>query len=316
MSMYKNLIPTVENSIVPAVTNDVTGDQTVGTNALQGETDPLNTLWSVVLEKAVDATAKVLMPIASTTFTTEEAFRYIPASAGEAKPNIQVLVINEAGAVTKDGTSDWNSAMQSKVVSVPLTRYSRSFGISMYDAMKGHSPEKYLTAAINAVKQEIAKDFVTTVTGAGNEVEVSAITPATLAHTVSAAFGDYGDVEFAALSPVNYAQIIPDSAFALQPGTGAYGIGEIYKSAMPSGTEGIVWCRDGVASAFARPAFAQTPSAQRIPFEVDGMPFLLKVSCDEDKNIVYHTVETLAGFAVANEKKVAKLTIAEADDQG
>lgn len=310
MSMYKNLIPTVENSIVPAVTNDVTGDQTVGTNALQGETDPLNTLWSVVLEKAVDATAKVLMPIASTTFTTEEAFRYIPASAGEAKPNIQVLVINEAGAVTKDGTSDWNSAMQSKVVSVPLTRYSRSFGISMYDAMKGHSPEKYLTAVINAVKQEIAKDFVTTVTGAGNEVEVSAITPATLAHTVSAAFGDYGDVESLVLTPANYAQLIPDSALSLKLTEGAYGIGAIYKSAgIPEGTEGYAYNRDGVAAAFARPAWAEMPGVEIYEFESEGIPFRLKISADADHNILYHTVDVLFGCAIANSKHIAKVVL-------
>lgn len=308
MMMYKNLIPTVENAI--------TGDQKVDTNALQGETQPVNTLWDVVLEKAVDATDKTLMPIKSTTFATDEAFRYIPTSAGEAKPNIQVLVITDAGEAEKDGTSDWNSAMQSKVVSVPLTRYSRSFGISTYDAMKGHNPEAMLTAAINSVKQKIAKDFATLVATNATAVTVSEVTPATMAHQVSAAFGEYGDVESAALSPANYAQLIPDTGFALGLNDGVYGIGKIYKSALPEGVEGIVWNRDGVASAFARPAFAQTPSAQRIPFEVDGMPFLLKVSCDEDKDIIYHTVEVLAGFAIANERKVGKIQVGESPDPG
>lgn len=310
MALYEKLIPGIVNQ-VPQVQNAVTGDQTVDDNTLQGETDPLNTLWSVVLEKAVDASAKVLAPIATTTYATDEAFRYMPTSAGQAKPNIQVLVVNDVGEADKDSNSDWNSEADSKVVSVPLTRYSKSFGISTYDAMKGHNPEAYITAAINAVKQKIAADFAGTITtGATLDVEVAEVTPATMAHQASAAFGDYGDVEFAALNPLNYAQLIPDNALSLGFNEGTYGIGRIYKSALPAGVEGLLWSRDGVAAAFARPAFTQTPSALRIPFDVEGMPFTLKISVDEDKNIVYHTVEVLAGFALANERHVATLSVA------
>lgn len=294
------------------VTNEVTGEQNVDQNALQGSTTPKTTLWSVVLSEAIDATKKVLAPVAATSYDVKEAFNYIPPSAGEAKPNVQVMVITDAGTVDKDGTSDWKSHMSQKVVSVPLTRYSRSFGISMFDAMKGFEKTAAQTAAVvNKIKQEIVKDFATLLATTSNEVEVSEITPATVAHTVSAAFGDYGDVESLVLTPANYAQLTPDSALSLKLTDGAYGIGGIYKSAgIPSGTEGIAYNKDAIAAAFARPAWVDgMPGVEIYEFESEGIPFRLKVSCDADHNILYHTVDVLAGFAIANENHLARVVV-------
>lgn len=303
--MYNKLF---QNKVT--VTNDVTGEQNVDENALQGTTTPKDTLWSVVLEKAIDATKKTLVPLKSTTYDVQEAFNYIPPSAGEAKPNIQVMVVTDAGSVDKDGTHDHKSAMQSKIVSVPLTRYSRTFGISMFDAMKGFSKTATQTAAVvNKIMQEITKDFATLVATTENEVEVSEVTPSTVAHTVSAAFGDYGEVESLVLNPQNYAKLIPDSALALKLENGAYGIGSIYKSALPSGTEGILYNTDAVACAFARPAWSELPGIEVVEFEVEGIPFRMKIEADGDTNIVYHTVDVLFGAAIANDRHIAKLTV-------
>lgn len=304
--MYEKFLNKVE------VANDVTGEQNVDQNALQGTTAPKATLWSVVLSEAIDATKKVLAPVAATSYDVKEAFNYIPPSAGEAKPNVQVMVITDAGTVDKDGTSDWKSHMSQKVVSVPLTRYSRSFGISMFDAVKGFEKTAAQTAAVvNKIKQEIVKDFATLLATTTNKVEVTEITPAAVAHTVSAAFGDYGDVESLVLTPANYAQLTPDSALSLKLTDGAYGIGGIYKSAgIPSGTEGIAYNKDAIAAAFARPAWVDgMPGVEIYEFESEGIPFRLKVSCDADHNILYHTVDVLAGFAIANENHLAKVVI-------
>lgn len=294
-----------------AVTNAVTGEQNVDQNALQGSTTPKDTLFSVVLEKAIDATKKVIVPIASTTYDVQEGFRYIPTSAGEAKPNIQVMVITDAGSVQEDGTSDWHSNMASKVVSVPLTRYSLSFGVSAYDCEKGfEKTASQVAALVNQIKAQIARNFAATLATTSNEVEVSAITPATVAHKVSAAFGDYGDVESLVLTPANYAELTPDTALSLELKDGAYGIGAIYKSAgMPEGVEGIAYNKDAVACALARPAFAELPGCEVYDFESDGIPFRLKVSADADANILYHTVDCLCGFAIANERHISKVVI-------
>lgn len=303
--MYEKFINKVN------VTNDVTGEQNVDENALQGTTTPKDTLWSVVLEEALDETKKTLAPVKTTTYDVKEAFNYIQPAAGEAKPNVQVLVITDAGSVAKDGTSDWNSAMQSKVVSVPLTRYSRSFGISMFDAMKGfQKTASQVAALVNKIKQEIVKDFAGVLDATEVTSTVAEITPSTVAHTVSAAFGDYGDVESLVLTPANYAQLIPDSALSLKLTEGAYGIGAIYKSAgIPEGTEGYAYNRDGVAAAFARPAWAEMPGVEIYEFESEGIPFRLKISADADHNILYHTVDVLFGCAIANSKHVAKVVI-------
>lgn len=294
------------------VTNEVTGEQNVDQNALQGSTTPKDTLLSVVLGEAIDATKKTLAPVAATTYDVKEAFNYIPPSAGEAKPNVQVLVITDVGTSEVDSTSDWHSDMQSKVVSVPLKRYSKSVGISMFDAMKGFDrTASQVAALVERVKQDIVRDFATLLATTSNEVEVSEVTPATVAHTVSAAFGEYGDVESLVLTPANYAQLTPDSALSLKLTDGAYGIGGIFKTAgLPSGTEGIAYNKDAIATAFARPAWVDgMPGVEIYEFESEGIPFRLKVSCDADHNILYHTVDVLAGFAIANERHLAKVVI-------
>lgn len=141
---------------IDSVTNAVTGEQNVDQNALQGSTTPKSTLFSVVLAEAIDATRKTLAPVKATSYDVKEAFAYIPPSAGQAKPNVQVMVITDVGSVHKDGTSDWNSDLQSKIVSVPLTRYSKSVGISMFDAAKGfEKTASQVAALVEKVKQDI-----------------------------------------------------------------------------------------------------------------------------------------------------------------
>lgn len=301
------------NKVVKPV-NEITGEQNVDENALQGTTSPKDTLWSVVLEEALVANKKTVLPVKTTTYDVQEGFNYLPPSAGEAKPNIQVMVITDAGTVAKDGTEDWNSNMSSKIVSVPLTRYSRSFGVSMFDAMKGfQKTAAQVVALVNAIKSEINKDFASLLDTTSNEVEVSAITPATVAHTVSAAFGDYGEVESLALTPANYAQLTPDSALSLKLEQGAYGIGAIYKTAgIPEGTQGYAYNKDAVACAFARPAWVDgMPGVEVYEFEEDGIPYRLKITCDANHNILYHTVDVLFGCAIANERHLSKVVVSD-----
>lgn len=162
---------------------------------------------------------------------------------------------------------------------------------------------------VNKILQEITKDFATTVATTDKTVEVSEVTPANVAHTVSAAFGDYGEVESLVLNPQNYAKLIPDSALALKLESGAYGIGSIYKSSLPSGTEGILYNADAVACAFARPAWSELPNIEVVEFEVEGIPFRMKIEADGDTNIIYHTVDVLFGCAVANDRHIAKLVV-------
>lgn len=300
------------NKVVKPV-NEITGEQNVDANALEGATSPKDTLWSVVLEEAIVANKKTVLPIKSTTYDVQEGFNYVPPSAGQAKPNIQVMVITDAGTVAKDGAEDWNSNMSSKIVSVPLTRYSRSFGISMFDAMKGFEKTAAQVAAlVNAVITEINKDFAAILDTASSSVEVSAITPATVAHTISASFGDYGEVETLALTPANFAQLTPDSALSLKLEDGVYGItGGIYKtSGIPVGVEGYAYNKDAVACAFARPAWVEgMPGVEIYEFSVDGIPFRLKISCDPNRNVLYHTIDVLFGAAVANERHLAKVVL-------
>lgn len=214
------------------------------------------------------------------------------------------------GSVDHDGTHDHKSAMQSKIVSVPLTRYSRTFGISMFDAQKGFEKTATQTAAVvNKIIQEITKDFANTVANTENTVTVAEVSGSTVAHTVSAAFGDYGDVESLVLNPQNYAKLIPDSALSLKLQDGAYGIGQIYKSALPNGVEGLIYNADAVACAFARPAWTELPGIEVVEFEIDGIPFRMKIEADGDTNIIYHTVDVLFGAAIANDRHIAKLAV-------
>ena len=303
--MYEKILNKV------TVQNNVTGEQNVDENALQGTTTPKDTLWSVVLEEALDETKKVLAPVKATSYDVKEAFNYLPPAAGQALPNVQVMVITDAGTVSKDGTSDWNSNMSSKIVSVPLTRYSRSFGLSMFDAMKGFSKTaSQVASVVEKIKQEIVKDFAGVLNNTEATTTVASISPSTVAHTVSAAFGDYGDVESLVLTPANYAQLIPDNALSLQLTEGAYGIGGIYKSAgIPNGTAGLAYNKDAVAAAFARPAWVEAPGAEIHEFESEGIPFRLKITMDHDHNILYHTVDVLFGCALANSKHVSKVVV-------
>lgn len=293
------------------VQNAITGEDNTGNNDLQGGTSPKDTLWSVVDERVIDATKKITTPLKATTFDVSSDIRYVPASAGEAKPNIQVRILTGVGAVRKDATRDKESDMTAKVISVPLTRYSRTVGIDMYSAMKGFdSTATAITAATNEILQELFKDMVTTAATTTNEVDVEEITPETVAHKLSAAFGVYGDVEHLALSPLDYAQLTPTDKLGFAVSEGVYGIGRIFKSNLPSGVQALMWNKSGIAAAFATPAFTNSGHGVEFRvFDVEGIPFRVKTWFDVDTNEFYHTVDTLAGFAIGDEHVLANVVI-------
>lgn len=292
------------------VKNAITGDDDAGNNDLQGGASPKDTLWSVVDEKVIDATKELTTPLRTTTFDVSADIRYLPASAGEAKPNIQVRILTGVGAVRKDATSDKESDMSAKVVSVPLTRYSRTVGIDMYSAMKGFDETVAgVKAATDAILREMCKDMFTLAATTTNEKEIPEVTPETVAHTLSAAFDTYGDVENLALSPLDYAQLLPTDRQGFAITEGVYGIGKIHKAKLPAGVQGLAWNRNGIAAAFGTPAFTNAPGVEFRTFEVEGIPFRLKTWFDADENKFYHTVDTLAGFALGDEHVLANIVI-------
>lgn len=294
------------NTTVPNVQNAVTGEQVTDNNALQGGASPTETLWQVVFEKAISRTHVKLSPIATTTYRVDKAFNYLPPSAGGAKPNILVPVLDSVGSVEKDATDDWKSDIATHNVAVPITRYSRSFGLSMFEVMKGEGDlEGKIAGVVDAIMLEMHKDFMAVAATAEGSLTVSEITPETVARQISAAFGAKGDVEFLALNPQDYAMLLPLDKNGFAVTSGVYGIGEIYKSQMPASVDALAWSRDGIAAAFGVAPYFDAPGVMFRTFTVEGIPFKLKVSFDAQHNQLYHTIDVLAGFAVANEDHIA-----------
>lgn len=289
--------------------------QTVGSNNLGGSNAPL---WEIISPEAIDATSKKYFDLSRTTHIVEG---FIPAAPG-VRPVVNVEVITSAGTALKNATN-WNqSAMQNKYVQVTMDRFSCPFGLSSYDIMHGERIQTKIGAAIESVVSSVMNTFFRLIYegaqppdtfpgngGAGNiSVNVADFGPEYVAHNISAIFGGYGPVDDLILDPTYFAKLVPTNALSLGTAPGSYGVEYIHRSAglntvalSTQGLLGLALRKNAIASAFGLPFYDDlTGIATQDLGRVAGIPLLLKTWTEKGSEVIYNSVETLAGFAMAN----------------
>lgn len=288
----------------------------VDQNNLGGSAAPI---WQIISPEAIDAVSKKYFDLSRTNHVVEG---YIPAAPG-VRPVVNVEVITGTGGALKNAT-EWNvSAMQNKYVQVTMDRYSRPFGLSSYDLMHGERIQTKIGAAIEAVVAEVVDDFFGLIanspgqpdnsdpsaTAIGNKrATLATFGPEYVAQTLSPIFGGYGPVDDLILDPNYFAKLVPTNALSLGTGPGAYGIEYIHRSAglnkVSTNTEGVVGLalrKNAVAAAFGVPSFDElTGIAVQDLGRVAGIPLVLKTWTEKGSEIIWNSVETLAGFKLAN----------------
>lgn len=308
--------------------------QVVDNNDL-GQSDA--SLWSIISPEAIDATAKKYFDLGRTTHVVEG---YIPSAPG-VRPTVHVEVVTSAGGAIKNAT-DWDqSNLVNKYVPVTLDRYSCPFGLSSYDIMHGETIKSKVGAAIESVVAAVVNAYFTTAaaaaptasgaaaptaTNAGRFLaNVSTFGPEVVAQQVSAIFGGYGPVDDLILDPVLWAKLVPTNALGLGTEPGTYGVEYMHRTAglnmaasngltATTGLLGLAVRRNGIVAGFGVPSYDETQGiAVRSLGTVAGIPLVLKSWTDRGKEIIYNSVETMAGFAVANPLSISVLTDATAN---
>lgn len=302
--------------------------QAVGSNNLGGSSSPL---WEIVSPEAIDATSKKYFDLSRTTHIVEG---FIPAAPG-VRPVVQVEVVNGAGRALKNAFN-WNqSAMQNKYVQVTMDRFSCPFGLSSYDIMHGERIQTKIGAAIESVVFAVVNTFFGTITSAMNGVgtlpsasmpgnigvDLSTFGPEVVAGQLSAVFGGYGPVDDLVLDPTLWAKLVPTNALGLGTEPGSYGVEYLHRSAglnmalsgvtetSTTGLYGVALRKNGVVSAFGLPYYDElTGIATQDLGRVAGIPLLLKTWTEKGSEVIYNSVETLAGFKVANSLSVCAIT--------
>ena len=306
------------------------GSQVVDSNTLGQSAD---TLWSIVSPEAIDAVSKKYFDLGNTTHVVEG---YIPADAN-IRPKVYVEVITDAGSAIKNAT-DWESSdMANSYVEVTLNRYSRPFGLSSYDIMHGERIQSKIGAAIEAVVAHVVNDYFATAIASGATpftVDPATFSPEIVAGQVSALFGGYGPVDDLILDPTLWAKLVPTNALGLGTAPGTYGIEYLHRTAglnmtpaggsaltATKGTHGVAVRRNGIVAGFGLPMYDETTGiAVRSLGTVAGIPLLLKTWTKKGQEVIYNSVETMAGFAVGNVNSIALLqdsaTVAAAAGEG
>lgn len=314
----KALFPTIFMSAEERANFKATmASQTVGSNTLGGSNAPL---WEIISPEAIDATSKKYFDLSRTTHIVEG---FIPAAPG-VRPVVNVEVITSAGTALKNATN-WNqSAMQNKYVQVTMDRYSCPFGLSSYDIMHGERIQTKIGAAIESVVSSVMNAFFTvlisapggpdgstpTHTNVGNiHVTADDFSPEFVAHEISPIFGGFGPVDDLILDPTYFAKLVPTNALSLGTAPGSYGVEYIHRTAglnMPqpselAGYHGFALRKNAVASAFGLPYYDNlTGIATQDLGRVAGIPLLLKTWTEKGSEVIYNSVETLAGFKMAD----------------
>lgn len=307
--------------------------QVVDNNNL-GQSDA--SLWSIISTEAIDATAKKYFDLGRTTHVVEG---YIPSAPG-VRPTVHVEVVTSAGGAIKNAT-DWDqSNLVNKYVPVTLDRYSCPFGLSSYDIMHGETIKSKVGAAIESVVAAVVNAYFTTAaaaaptasgaaaptaTNAGRFLaNTSTFGPEVVAQQVSAIFGGYGPVDDLILDPTLWAKLVPTNALGLGTEPGTYGVEYMHRTAglnmaanngltATTGLLGLAVRRNGIVAGFGVPSYDETQGiAVRSLGTVAGIPLVLKSWADRGKEIIYNSVETMAGFAVANPLSISVLTDATA----
>ena len=279
------------NALFPQMTND---------NALGSASGEL---WRGVSEKYADGVKKILAPIMPQILDVQTDLQ---VRNPDACPVVQVEVIESMGDAMIDG-ENWNkSDIKNKYVDVKLHRISRPFKLTAYDIMKGERVESKVKSAMETVAQGVFNLFVDTVSAAKCDPVIYSIDEFSPEKCVELGTRTANGANTVILSPALYSKIVPTNGLGLDPKTeGVYGIDHIYKSEMKN-LHTVAFERDGVAGAVATPEILLTNNGQGAQFlgEIAGVPMLLISSFDYDTQTVKCSVETLAGFAVTDAKKV------------
>lgn len=289
------------NTVFPGLFNEVEGMDNA--NALAASA----ALWKTVSDKWVDATRKKIAPVKDFIL---DVYPDMQVQNPNANPVVQLEVITSAGDALVDATDFNQTALTNKYVTCELHHISRPFSLSMYDIAHGERVESKLAAAAESVLQGVFAQFVTAVKGAGTATEMAAMSAETAAE-ISGAFGAAAETHTLILDPVQYSKLVPTNGLSLNPDTeGVYGIGKIYKSYIDGGTtEGIAVARDGVAGAVAaKEVFEGIPGTSIRKITVGGVPMNVLAKFDFDTHSIKVSIETWAGFAVADNSRVKTYT--------
>lgn len=288
-------------------------------NNLGGSAAPI---WQIISPEAIDAVSKKYFDLSRTNHVVEG---YIPAAPG-VRPVVNVEVITGTSPALKNATNWDQSGMVNKYVQVTMDRYSRPFGLSSYDLMHGERIQTKIGAAIEAVVAEVVKDFFavlqSTISGPPSGSSKPSAThsafltvpanfgPEYVAGTLSAIFGGYGPVDDLVLDPSLFAKLVPTNALSLGTEPGSYGIEYIHRTAgIPTGLKGFALRKNAVAAAFGLPSFDElTGIAVQDLGRVAGIPLVLKSWTNKGAEVIYNSVETLAGFKVANTLSIASIS--------
>lgn len=305
-------------------TANMVGSQAVDQNSL-GQTS--DSLWSVIAPQAIDAVTKKYFDLARVNHVVETN---IVAPAG-VRPTVNVEVVTGAGTALKNAT-DWNaSALTNTYAEVKLDRYSAPFGLSSYDIMHGEKIETKIGAAIESVVARVMNDFLGAVLGASGAqsvtVDPDTFEPDFVAKNISAIFGDFGPVDDLVLSPTYWSKLVPTNALGLGTEPGTYGIEYFHRSAGFNATvsgltdtanlHGVALRHNGIVAGFGTPSFEGMQGiAVRSLGTVAGIPLVLKSWTATGSEVIYNSVETLAGFTVANAASIAKLVTTATDAGG
>lgn len=273
-----------------------------------------NALWQVVAPTAIDAVSKQYFDLSKTNHIVE----YNLPNNPHVRPVVHVEVVKGAGEVMKDAT-DWEqTALSTAYADVQLHRYSRSFCLYNSDIMRGERIATKLAAAVEVVVSGVVRDFFTAIddnfdgSTAPLEVNDSTFGPEFVARNISCAFGEKGRVDDLILAPDYFAKLVPVNALSLGTAPGAYNIGEIHCSANVNsnteGARGYALRKSGMAVGFGLPDLSNLPGiAVRSLGAVAGIPLIVKSWVDAKTEGIWNSVETMAGFVVADKGSVKTL---------
>lgn len=253
------------------------------------------------------------------------------------EPTVQVPIINSVGQVLKNPTSWMNSNLDTSLVNVTLTRYSSQAAMSTYDLLYGNRFGELIGALAEAVAQQIMRDYCSamaaalpTKTSDGSNIvsadgkinlwyleNASSITSDYVTKTLGPVFGDRGDVERLVLTPEAYAYLVPTNAMSLTMAPGAYGIGEIMRSAQITNADnansaiGYGLRKDGIVYATGMlniDAISATNCDIKPLFEIAGIQLYVKTWSFPGNENFFMSVESYAGFSIGNPADVVVIS--------
>lgn len=289
--------------------------------------------WKVVSNVSIDTTKQILAGLYGIN-TMNDFVAWTPPGV---EPLVQVPIINSVGTVYKNPASWMNSDLNTSTVNVSLTRYSSQASMTTQDLLFGNRFGEVAGALAEAVAQQIMRDYcavmaaaLPTKTSDGSNIvsaagkinlwyleNASSITPEYVTQTLGPVFGDRGDIQRLVLTPEAYAYLVPTNALSLTMAPGAYGIGEILRSAQITNADnansaiGYGLRKDGIAYATGMiniDAIAGTGCDIKPLFEIGGIQMYVKTWSFPGNEKFYMSVEAYAGFSIGNPADVVVIS--------